>query len=130
MMVDGKINSTLPRVAANSPDYAQEVAVRGRQQLPAGGKVSPPQPGSDVVRRQLNEAAELISELVDNLNLDSELEFKIDDATGESIVTVLDGETGEIIRSFPSEESLAILRYIAEFRNIPRVGFLMDHVES
>ena len=130
-MVDTKISSNLPSYAANSPGYAKakDSAPPERQPLTAGGKVSPPQPVvNELPREQLEKASEIIAELAKDLKVDSELEFRVDESTGRGIITVLDSKTGEIIRSLPSEESLAIMRYIAEFNTAPSVGMLMDGV--
>ncbi|MDB5888639.1 MAG: flagellar protein [Rhodocyclales bacterium] len=40
------------------------------------------------------------------------LQFSIDDATGRSVVKVVDASTNEVIRQIPSEELLAITRSI------------------
>ena len=129
MKVYANIISHLPQVAANSPAHAKSATAPERQQLPAGGKESPQPVDVEDLRSQLVEAAGIISDLVDNLNLDSDLQFKVDEDTGVNVITVLDGETGEVIRRLPSEESLAISRYIAEFSNAPPIGLLMDSVE-
>src|SRR5688572_18888645 len=39
-------------------------------------------------------------------SIKSELDFSIDDATGKTIVRVVDRETGSIIRQMPSKEML------------------------
>lgn len=100
-----------------------------RQAAVTGGKQQPPPADVVDLQQELVDAAEIISDLVQNLNLDSDLQFQVDDSTGANIITVLDGETGEVIRRFPSEESMAIARYIAEFAEAPRVGLLMDQTE-
>ncbi|GAB4115201.1 MAG: hypothetical protein Fur0026_00700 [Sideroxydans sp.] len=55
--------------------------------------------------------------LVDNINhslkqANKNLEFTIDTDTKKSIVKLVDTETGEVIRQFPSEETLAISKAI------------------
>jgi len=47
-------------------------------------------------------------------NLERSLQFTIDDASGKDVVTVLDKNTEEVIRQFPSEEALVIARQIVE----------------
>ena len=42
------------------------------------------------------------------------LEFSVDEASDRLVVKLKDGETGEVIRQFPSDETLAISRYIAD----------------
>lgn len=47
-------------------------------------------------------------------NLQRSLQFTVDEASGKDIVTVLDKETEEVIRQFPSEEVLEIARLLRE----------------
>jgi flagellar protein FlaG len=47
-------------------------------------------------------------------NLQRSLLFTVDEASGKDVVTVLDSETDEVIRQYPSEEILAIARRLAE----------------
>jgi flagellar protein FlaG len=49
------------------------------------------------------------------------LEFSVDEDTDRLVVKLTDRETGELIRQFPSEETLAISRSIGEFQQ----GFLL-----
>lgn len=44
----------------------------------------------------------------------SALQFTIDSETETAVVTMVDSDTGEVIRQFPSEEALAIARSINE----------------
>ncbi|MFK7974622.1 MAG: flagellar protein FlaG [Halioglobus sp.] len=103
--------------------------VNERQIGAVSGKQQPPPADVAELQAQLKDASELISNLVQSVNLDSDLQFKVDDSTGANIISVLDGKTGEVIRRFPSEESMAIARYIAEFAEAPKVGLLMDQTE-
>jgi flagellar protein FlaG len=40
------------------------------------------------------------------------LEFRVDHATGRSVVTVTDAATGKLIRQFPSEETLRLAQVL------------------
>jgi flagellar protein FlaG len=44
------------------------------------------------------------------------LEFSIDETTKRSLVKVVDTETGDVIRQFPSKEAIAISRAIEQFQ--------------
>lgn len=118
-----------PFEAVTPLELAKVTAINERQDLPARGNESPPSAPAVNLQEQLVQAADIISELVQNLNIDSDLQFQVDDSTGANVITVLDGETGAVIRRFPTEESLAIARYIAEFSEAPRIGLLTDQVE-
>lgn len=61
--------------------------------------------------------AEQLQDVVDHINKalkqsNKNLEFMIDADTKRSIVKLVDSETGDVIRQFPSEEALAISRAI------------------
>lgn len=49
------------------------------------------------------------------------LEFTIDEASGHQVIKVIDAETEETIRQFPTDEFLAMSRHIGEF-----AGLLID----
>lgn len=45
-----------------------------------------------------------------------ELEFRVDEDTGRTIITVRNKETGEVVRQIPSEEVIALARLLADGR--------------
>lgn len=47
-------------------------------------------------------------------NIQRGVQFSVDDETGHSVITVTDRETGDVIRTFPSEEMLAISAQLNE----------------
>lgn len=56
---------------------------------------------------------------VDNLNKEmkknnSNVEFSIDKDTKQTVIKVVESQTGKVIRQFPSEEILAVSRMIGE----------------
>ena len=61
---------------------------------------------------QLQNAVSQINEHVQNLQ--RSLQFTVDDKSGKDVVTVLDTETKEVIRQYPSEEVLQIARNLSE----------------
>lgn len=62
----------------------------------------------------LQEAVSQINEYVQDVKRD--LSFSMDDKSGRTVITVTDSESGEVIRSIPSEEMLAIASYLKELR--------------
>jgi flagellar protein FlaG len=44
----------------------------------------------------------------------SNIEFSIDDESRRSVVKVVDGESGEVLRQFPTEEALRVARQLAQ----------------
>lgn len=63
-------------------------------------------------KEELRDAVRQINEHVQNLQ--RTLQFTVDEESGKDVVTVLDSETDEIIRQYPSDEVLLIARYLAE----------------
>ena len=79
-------------------------------------------------------AANTISDAVDYLNaniqnLNRNLEFSIDQQSGEVLVKVLDAHTHELIRQIPSEEALALARNIQRYMLDHHVG-LLQHAKA
>jgi len=71
--------------------------------LPESGKPSPAEePASVSIEEALAEVRDAAREL------SRELDFRIDEDTGRTIITVLNSETGEVVRQIPSEEILRI----------------------
>ncbi len=65
------------------------------------------------------ESADTLETAVSNINdyvqsLQRSLQFTVDEVSGKDIVTVLDKETEEVIRQYPSEEVLEIARRLSE----------------
>jgi len=49
-------------------------------------------------------------------NLQRNLQFTVDEATGKDVVTIIDSESKEVIRQLPTEEALELARRLAENR--------------
>lgn len=66
-------------------------------------------------------SAEQLKNVVDNINrtlkqANKNLEFSVDKSTNRQIVKLVDTETGDVVRQFPSEEMLAISRSIDQIQ--------------
>lgn len=60
---------------------------------------------------------EQVTEAVQQMNramrmANSALEFSVDQDTDRVVVTMTDRDTGEVVRQYPSEEALALSRYL------------------
>lgn len=51
-------------------------------------------------------------------SVERDLQFSVDDESGDTIITVLDRQTNEVIRQIPSEEVLAIRDNIESLKGI------------
>lgn len=59
-------------------------------------------------QRELDEAIKSVNDFVNSVN--KSLQFSVDDDTGKTVVKVIDTETKQVIKQFPSEEMLAIAK--------------------
>lgn len=92
------------------------VATPSNVQAQPGVSLELPQTAVTQVAEQQATAAQL-KNVVENINKalkqsNKNLEFTIDSDTKRSIVKLVDSETGDVIRQFPSEEALAISKAI------------------
>jgi flagellar protein FlaG len=78
---------------------------QGGELQPAYGKgLPPPTP----VVHDVHAAAELIDRFLRSAG--RELSFSVDDATGQTVLSIREPATGKLIRQLPSEEALRIAR--------------------
>ena len=63
-------------------------------------------------KEDLQKAVSEINDYVQNIQ--RSLQFTVDEESGKDVVTVLDTETEEIIRQYPSEEVLEFARQLAQ----------------
>ena len=89
------------------------------QSLPSGGQTVP-QPASAA---QLGQAVDEINQFL-RANA-RQFVFQLDSSTGKSQVTVVNPQTGEIIRQIPEPHALQLAQNIAE-SGMPLSGLLMD----
>lgn len=116
-------NSTTNQAAAPvrlASDGAPNVVVDTSNAGPASSvqQAAPQQPSSG----QLQNAVNGINLAMRQSN--HNLEFSVDTSTNKPIVKMVDTQTGDLIRQFPSEETLAIARSIDQF--LQRQGLLLN----
>lgn len=92
-----------PEVEAKS-DSKMEVSRSGLQQTVESKPL--PQPSAE----QLKNVVESINKALKQANRN--LEFSVDKDTNKQVVKLVDSETGDVIRQFPTDEMLAISRAI------------------
>ena len=104
------VSAEAPKLVANTPKVESTHGV---------ALDAPQQPSSE----QLKNAIDIVNRVMQQSN--HSLEFSVDSATKKPVVKLVDTETGETIRQYPSEEMLAISRSIDEFQQ--RQGLLLKH---
>jgi flagellar protein FlaG len=83
--------------------------------------IAPVAPATDPQARAAR--AEAVQEAVTAANdamqaIKSELQFSTDQTTGKTIVRVVDGETGEVIRQMPSKEIIEIAKALDRLQGL------------
>lgn len=117
----------LSLVAGNAVDATKQQEVQRQPLVEGGNKLPQPkqQPAGEISNRELTEAVSNIADYVQSIS--RQLNFSIDNATGSTVVTVTDRETDEVIRQIPSEEALAISRFIDDQIDDPVKGLLVQN---
>lgn len=71
---------------------------------------------TDPTRQEVEEAVKAVAEFVKPIN--SSIEFNLDEESGRTIVKVIDIETKDVIRQFPSEEMLSIAKALDTMKGL------------
>lgn len=70
-------------------------------------------------REQLEEMAQQLQDFMGEMN--RSLQFKVDEDSGRDVIKVLDKDSGEVIKQYPSEEVLSLVSKLSE-----SAGILID----
>jgi flagellar protein FlaG len=100
-------------------EIPQPAAVR--TPVAAAAPLAPVAPATDPQAREGR--AEAVEQAVTAANeamtaIKSELEFSVDYRTGKTVVRVVDGETGEVIRQMPSKEIIEIAKALDRLQGL------------
>ena len=71
---------------------------------------------SENVAQQLESSVSKLNELVQSVQRD--LQFTIDESSGDTVIKVLDTNTDEVIRQIPSKEVLALAQNIESLKGV------------
>jgi flagellar protein FlaG len=119
----------MPNVIA---DLANQYAYK-REVSSAESKVdvAKPEPVPEQVRavkeQQSVDTVELASQ-VESLNqfVNRNLEFSVDDETGQQVLRVIDSDTGEVVRQIPPEQILHVISQVQKMKEGMLQGVLLD----
>ncbi|MRW84723.1 flagellar biosynthesis protein FlaG [Pseudoduganella sp. FT26W] len=107
--------ATAPVAAVSVPASGKNADTATAQSIVAGKD----DPASRIPgKTELRKSVDAINRFLEN---NSEVKFSIDDASGLSVVKVIDTETKKVIRQFPSEQSLEISKNLHSLK-----GLLID----
>ncbi|MGK9064027.1 flagellar protein FlaG [Stutzerimonas chloritidismutans] len=109
----GKIpgGATSPITASSSPSFLKEVGFSA-----SGNLDKPQQPDEADKPVDMIDLVERFRSQVQSIQRD--LNFSVDDSTGDVIVQVIDGDSGRVVRQIPSEEILRLTERLDEMRSL------------
>lgn len=100
---------TAPSVASGTPGLHKEAGF-----LSSGQPEKTEQKGGDA--KAVGDAVEQIRTQMQSLQRN--LNFSVDDSSGNVIVQVLDGDSGKVVRQIPSEDILRLAERLDEMRSL------------
>ncbi|MCG7872280.1 MAG: flagellar protein FlaG [Candidatus Thiodiazotropha lotti] len=107
-----------------STDGKSSVEIQPKSSEPV--KISPKQDQA-LEEKSAIDPSELASK-VENLNqlVSRDLEFSVDDETGQQVLRVIDSETGKVIRQVPSDQILHVISQVQKATEGMLQGVLLD----
>ena len=100
--------------AANGPTRELKPAAETKLKVIEAAQALPPEPPAD--REKVEAATRIVRDFVEPIN--SNLEFSLDDDTGQMVVKIIDRATKEVIRQMPSEEMLAVAKTLDSIKGL------------
>lgn len=107
-----------PRLSSAGTDVSSPHAVSSNG-LQVSTVNSAEDPSNDAKKAESNFSLDQVKKAVDEGNsflqvVKRNLQFKVDEATDELVVKIVDSESGELVRQIPSEEMLAFIERLQE----------------
>lgn len=99
----------------------------GRQSFAAGGNKLPPAiPGlmKTAEKEEIEKAVSNVTGYVQNIS--RELSFTVDAELEKTVITVIDEETGDVVRQIPTEDILELAKNIAAMKEDSNTGILFQ----
>lgn len=118
LLVQSALQSVQNNVTSQSKPVTQSVQTDTVTELSAQTQ----QPVSEQNSQQQKRTEALrdkVAQLNDYMqNMNRNLQFSVDDASGDTVVKVIDAETEEVVRQIPSEEILEARHAIEKYRGV------------
>lgn len=99
------IPSAIPAGTAPEPSSATPPASRAGGAISGPGAAVAASAAASVDPAELKNSVDAINRF---LKVNSEVQFSIDDSSGQSVIKVIDTETKKILRQFPTQQALEI----------------------
>ena len=123
-MSGSEIPSIQPSPATANTSQSQPVSSSTQNERQTEVESANNSPQEPVSSAELAQVVSNITSYVQSISRD--LEFQVDDVTGGTIINVFDSKTETLIRQIPSEEVVAMARYLDEYAPDPLKGLLLD----
>lgn len=117
MSNDINTNQTTKDVLKPVPRSANsDSTVTNRQNIAAqGGNGLPQQQGQSGQKASPEQMQQVVTQLNQSMQtIQRNLHFSLDEASGQTVIQVVNSQTGETVRQIPSEEALRISRNIQQ----------------
>jgi flagellar protein FlaG len=107
----GTIKAALPSAVRTSPAEPARRGAEVERALNAPGAAKETGP-AEKEQEPLDHVVSDLNSLVRELH--RELQFSVDDESGDTVIKVIDLETDEVVRQIPSEEAMRMRRHLQE----------------
>ncbi|MBH0050366.1 MULTISPECIES: flagellar protein FlaG [unclassified Pseudoalteromonas] len=116
---DKQVGQVVHSLTERAVDDVNQVDKQNQQQLQKNQYDINPTEKQPLEREQLEEMAQQLQDFMGEMN--RSLQFKVDEDSGRDVIKVLDKNSGEVIKQYPSEEVLSLVSKLSE-----SAGILID----
>ncbi|MBG9994174.1 flagellar protein FlaG [Pseudoalteromonas sp. NZS127_1] len=116
---DKQVGPVVHSLTERAVDDVNQVDKQNQQQLQKNQYDINPTEKQPLEREQLEEMAQQLQDFMGEMN--RSLQFKVDEDSGRDVIKVLDKNSGEVIKQYPSEEVLSLVSKLSE-----SAGILID----
>ena len=110
------IQTASPPQRTATPDASNQVA---RQERTAATQANAPKSNQTEEGKKQFSVQEAVKHLTDFVSLTSaDISFSIDEASGVQVVKIMDRQSKEVIRQFPSEEAIRIAQALDQLQGV------------
>ena len=116
---DKQVGPVVHSLTERAVDDVNQVDKQNQQQLQKNQYDINSTQKQPLEREQLEEMAQQLQDFMGEMN--RSLQFKVDEDSGRDVIKVLDKNSGEVIKQYPSEEVLSLVSKLSE-----SAGILID----
>ncbi|HBH7909357.1 flagellar protein FlaG [Vibrio parahaemolyticus] len=113
-----------PSTASSTGDVSPQKAKGTEHDFSVQAAIEMAESRQELNREEREKMVEQMNEFVSSIN--KGVAFRVDEESGRDVVTIYETNTGDVIRQFPDEELLVVLRRLAE--HTANSGLLVEKV--